>query len=100
MKQNGPLRDSLHTPLVDLADLTDQLGQAWGVGFGEPIIQYIAWAEMGGIFSALAPDCSRTWDELRDKTVLNEDGLDALVCILLCLGLLIRNDGQYALSAL
>lgn len=86
--------DQLRTPEVDLAHLTDQLGQAWGVGFGEPIIQYLAWAEMAGIFSLIGADRSISLKDIHEQTILNEDGADALVCILLSVGLLQREGSD------
>ena len=91
----------LPMPSVDIAQLNDRLGRAWGVSCGESIPQYLAWAETAGIFSLVAARDYVTWDDFRSCTILGDYGVDALVPILNSLGLLHRDDNShYRLSTL
>ena len=88
----------LQTPQTDLAVLSDQLGCAWGVSQGKPLIQYLAWSDSAGVFSALA-DGPRTLKDVTSRTELNIEGADVLTCILVAVGLLRRGPrGTLALS--
>jgi acetylserotonin N-methyltransferase len=92
----------LPTPTADLALLSDQLFQAWGVTCGEPLVQYLAWSERTGIFSLLAARGRVTAADVGAASVLSEQGADALLCVLAGMGLLCRRpeDGSYALTPL
>src|SRR5436190_23745394 len=92
--------DRLRTPAVDLMELTIQLGQAWAVTAAEPLAQYLAWSEQAGIFSLLTNRASTSIKDIDKNTVLNEQGADALMCILTSLKLVCRNESNYALTQL
>lgn len=88
----------LPTPTTDFIEVSDTLGQAWAVGTGESLSQYVAWSSQAGIFSLLAQ--GRLFpNEICEKTKLAPRGVNALVPVLLALKLLVRDpDGSLALS--
>lgn len=96
---SAPVNVKLRSPVEDIAALTDQFGQAWGM-YNETIIQFLAWAELAGIFTVLDRMGSATLPEIQRKTCLNTKGMDSLCCILLSLKVLIRDGARYRLSAL
>jgi hypothetical protein len=75
-----------------VAQLTNQLGSAWGVTQGRPVVQYLAWSDHIGLFRALeSQPC--ILEDLAAETGLNLDGADVLTSILVSLGLLRRTPG-------
>jgi hypothetical protein len=91
----------LGTPKTDISELTNQLGQAWGVSSGESLVQYLAWSEVSGLFSLFGRHECLSLDEICSNTILNESGADALICILASLKLLnLTSPGRYSLSNL
>lgn len=94
------LRRRLKSPSVDISELNDRLGRAWGVSCGESIPQYLAWCDAAGIFRAFAEHEPLRAEDLRARTTLGDDGIDALLPILLSIGVLFRHDdGRYAMCA-
>jgi hypothetical protein len=90
---------ALPTPSTDLGDLTEILGQAWGVSCGKSLTQYLAWCDGAGLFSLAARYPVVSLDDFRTHTALSDEGIDALVVILASVGLLRRrHDGRYLLS--
>jgi len=90
----------LKSAVVDLAELNDQLGCAWGVTSPESIPQYLAWSEASGIFSFLSGATWVTPEEICTNTALNQHGVAALVPILTSLRLLHKEGDRYKISAL
>jgi hypothetical protein len=92
----------LPSPTTDLALLSDQLAHAWGVTCGEPLAQYLAWSDRTGIFSLLAARGHATTADICAASVLSEQGADALLCVLVAMGLLHRGytDDTYTLAPL
>jgi hypothetical protein len=78
---------TLPTPRADLADVSERLGQAWGVTSGETVAQYLAWSDQVGLFAILSQPGTHTLADIVAHSVLNPRGADALLCILLSLGL-------------
>lgn len=85
-------RPVLDTPRGDTAALTRQLGCAWGVTQGQPVVQYLAWSKHSGVFLALESR-PRSLEDLALETGLNLEGTDVLTSILVALGLLHRAPG-------
>lgn len=73
----------LFTPTTDFLTVSDMLGEAWGVGIGAPIIQYLAWSDEAGVFSAVEEHAFATRRDLLQHTKLSEAGINALIPILL-----------------
>lgn len=94
----APLR--LLTPAVDLAAFTDRLSQAWAVGTAASAAQYVKWSDESGIFAAMASGIPFTAENLCKVTSLNPDGVDALVPILMALGIVARGSSGYTLTKL
>jgi hypothetical protein len=91
---------SLPTPGTDLAEFTDHLSQAWGVGWGFPAAQYVAWSDSAGILSLLAKKRQANAQDICEATGLTEDGLDALLPLLVVFGLIKNGCDCYRLTAL
>ena len=89
----------LSTPKTNSLQLTEKLGQAWGISSGASVVQYLGWAEDSGLLNVLAESHS-TLQQVIDATGLNESGADALLCILAALQLVSRNNQQYQLTDL
>jgi hypothetical protein len=90
----------LQTPSVDSAELTDLLYEAWGVTRGVPLTQYLAWSEASGLTNALNGHQGMSPEALCHNTFLNERGVDALLCILMCLKVAHRTpNAGYTLTA-
>jgi hypothetical protein len=102
LPEGSPVHTShqLVAPAVDLADFSDQLSQAWGVGTGASAAQYIQWSEQAGVFAALAGGRAATVQDLCDATTLSLDGVDSLIPILMALGLVVGGADRYALTTL
>jgi hypothetical protein len=91
----------LRSPSTDLAQLTDQLGCAWGVSSGESLPQYLAWCDAAGLFQLLAAGAPLSPADLSAGTILNDQGVEALLPILASLKLVCREPtGGYHLSRL
>ncbi len=92
-------RPPLPTPSCDLFELTNHLGQPWGVSCGERIAQYLAWADAAGIFSVLEKQGSASLRQIAAATALNCDGADALLSIVAAVDLVrVSTEGAYELS--
>jgi len=83
----------LFTPTTDFLTISELLGEAWGVGIGASIIQYIAWSDHVGIFSALEKHSELRRSDLLQYTSLSEAGIDALIPILQALTLVNEGPG-------
>jgi hypothetical protein len=98
LSEQNPSR--LVTPETDVAAFTDHLSQAWGVLTGASTAQYLAWSVSAGVFSALCAGKTMAASDLCQTTVLNEDGVDSLLPILMALGLVTQEAGAYRLTTL
>ncbi len=89
---------SLPTPTADLGRLLEALGLHLFT-YDPPLRQYLSWAEQGGVFDVLCARDSATAAEIASRTVLTENGAEALLGVLSALGLSVRSaDGSYALA--
>lgn len=90
----------LPSPAADFAALNSQLGTAWGVTSGEPLAQYLAWADESGMFTLLH-DCGRApLTELRCGS-LSKAGAEALIYIAASTNIVQRDlEGLYSLTDL
>jgi hypothetical protein len=94
----APLPPGFSLPTLALDELLGRLGVK--LFFGDhTYVQYLAWGEIAGLFSAMERVGALTAAEASAQTPLNERGADALLGVLCGLGLAARSSaGLYALT--
>lgn len=93
---------NLVSPKCDISEITRRVGRAWGMSAGASLSQYVEWSNRTGLLRALAPREGRSVSEVCRETVLNEGGAEALIGVLISMGLVesASSDGRYVLTDL
>ena len=90
----------LVSPKHDISEITRRVGRAWGVSAGASPAQYVEWSSRTGLLAMLASRDGCSVAEVCRETVLSEGGAQALIGVLISMGLVESAGGRYSLTEL